>query len=133
MLMVLLSTVFSGTLEASVVGGLAVLAVGTITTSFIGTLRKKRGARMRDERTLLERIDNITRLAESMHIVLVGPPKTDLNPNPAPGLVAIVPDLLSRTQKIEKTLFTNGGQNNTILDRMDRLEKALTVLSEDTQ
>jgi NADH:ubiquinone oxidoreductase subunit 6 (subunit J) len=119
-----LASVF-GSIEVQVAAGLVVVVVAASVTSLNARRRQKKEAKMKNEELMLQRLNTLTTLTEAMHVALVGGEKTALNPTPDPGLVTIVPDLLRRTQKIETTLFTNGGRNNTIVDRMDRLEKML--------
>lgn len=58
-----------------------------------------------------------------MHSALLGEPATDWSPA-RPGLV-------QRTIRIEGTLFGNGGVNNTVLDRLQRIERGQSPSEED--
>lgn len=112
---------------ANVVGGVVVLVVTVVGTAWMSQRRGKKEDRQKETKSNSDKLDQVVSLTNEMHVALVGATPSPMNPFPQPGLVEIVPDLLKRTTKIEHTLFTNGGKNNTIVDRMQRLEKKLDV------
>lgn len=111
-------------LGPQILGGLCVLTIGGAVASFLSRIRKVRAVKTENEVSVKDELQKQSILLQRMHTVLVGDLPTDLTPDPPPGLVAIVPDLLKRTRRIEETLFTNGGRKNTVIDRLDRIEKA---------
>lgn len=107
---------FFGSLEANIIGALVVAVVVAAVTSFIARRRKSREVKKEDELSANEKLEKVIALAESMHVALIGADATALNPDPPPGLVKDV-------ALIKRTLYENGGKGNTVLDRLDRMEK----------
>ena len=84
--------------------------------------------------------DEIEELVRDMHRALVTPAPTDLLPNPPIGLLDTVTDMQKRQRCIDtelravkeqvaevtKQLTQNGGRDNTILDRVSRIEERLS-------
>lgn len=113
------SSGFFGSLESNIIGALvAALVIGAV-TSFVARRRNKRTVKKKEEATQGEKLDAALALVAEMHVALVGADPTELNPSPAPGLVKDV-------ALIKRTLYENGGKGNTVLDRLDRMEKTVT-------
>lgn len=109
---------------ADALGGLAVVIITYISGAWMSGRQEKKEKKAKEELTANEKLDALIEKTDAMHTALVGAEPSPLNPFPAPGLTTIVPELLRRTTKIEHTLFTNGGANNTIVDRLSRMEVA---------
>lgn len=132
-LYVIFATGFLSGTAQSLIAGVAVLIVGAVSTAWIAQRRNKVAAKKEEEKTLNERLDEFTAKIGELHAALVGQKATDLNPNPPPGIVDIVPKLKASMDRVEHTLFVNGGKGNTIVDRMERLEGALKLGVESVQ
>lgn len=117
-LLILASSSIFSNLTANVIGGLVVLVVTVGGGAWQQQRRSKKEAKKKEEKSNSQKLDTLTELVDEMHVGLVGAKRTPFNPNPAPGA-------LDRIAAIEHTLFTNGGQHNTVLDRLQRLETAL--------
>lgn len=121
----LIAAAFFSSVGADALAGLAVLIVGTIGAAWNSKRRKKKANFIESEEEREQADADMLRLVQQMHTALVGDEPSPFNPNPTPGLVKTVPELLRRTERIEHTLYTNGGKGNTIVDRMERMEGAL--------
>ena len=118
-LLVVAAASILSSLWVQICAGLVVVIVAAATSAFFARTFKNRETRKDDDRSTRE-------LVTEMHVALVGAEKTPLNPNPAPGALKVIADVAERTTRIEHTLFTNGDRNNTILDRLSRIEGAAT-------
>lgn len=113
-----------------VLAGLAVLLVSAAVTSYTKRRRQAKEDKAKEDKTVLTEISALKTLTMSMHTALVG---SDDPLNPSEGALKTIADMGARTTKIEHTLFANGGRQNTILDRLGRIENAANTGTESVQ
>lgn len=111
-----------GSVEADTIGGIVVLIVTVVGGALSSRLRDRRATKKADEKTVLKKLEELSTVTNEMHIAMVGASPTLFDPNPKPGLVTIVPKLQASVERVEHTLFVNGGEGNTIVDRLERVE-----------
>ena len=110
--------------------------VGLVVTTFIALTTRKSAKRgeIRDEETAHDQ--EIEDMVREMHRALVTPPVSDLHPNPPKGIVDTIAEMKMRQlsidkevmlmkdqlQEVTKQMTQNGGKDNTLLDRVGRIE-----------
>lgn len=111
---------------ALVVGGI-VVAIVTAYISKRNDAKKAADQAIEDERRQKEEARNqtnqlVTQLSTQMKEVHEGLFGSNNPWNPSKGLVNDFKEVSNDVTKIKGTLFGNGGKNNTVLDRLQRIE-----------